>query len=126
MMEEKKVSTLFEEMRDDISNYISSSLELGKLEVYEKLSLGSAAISYGLIIAGIALVALLFALVTVALYLGELLGSLWAGFGIVSGFSILVLLIMLLLKKYFNQKVTNGVIRFLMTQDDKDDKKSDK
>ncbi|MDY9918739.1 MAG: phage holin family protein [Proteiniphilum sp.] len=125
-MEEKKVSTLFEEMRDDISNYISSSLELGKLEVYEKLSLGSAAISYGLIIAGIALVALLFALVTVALYLGELLGSLWAGFGIVSGFSILVLLIMLLLKKYFNQKVTNGVIRFLMTQDDKDDKKSDK
>ena len=125
-MEEKKVSTLFEEMRDDISNYISSSLELGKLEVYEKLSLGSAAISYGLIIAGIALVALLFALVTVALYLGELLGSLWAGFGIVSGFSILVLLIMLLLKKYFNQKVTNGVIRFLITQDDKDDKKSDK
>jgi len=125
-MEEKKVSTLFEEMRDDISNYISSSLELGKLEVYEKLSLGSAAISYGLIIAGIALVALFFALVTAALYLGELLQSLWVGFGIVAAFAVLVLLIMLLLKKYFNKKVTNGVIRFLMTQDDKDDKKSDK
>lgn len=125
-MEEKKVSTLFEEMRDDISNYISSSLELGKLEVYEKVSLGSAAISYGLIIAGIALVAFFFALVTAALYLAELLESLWAGFGIVSAFSILVLLIMLLLKKRFNQKISNGVVRFLMTQDDKDDKKSDK
>lgn len=122
-MEEKKVSTLFEEMRDDISKYISSSLELGKLEVYEKVSLGSAAISFGLIIAGIALVAIFFALVTLALYLGELLESLWAGFGIVSAFSILVVLIMLLLKKSFKKKVTNGVIRFLVTQDDKDDKK---
>lgn len=125
-MEEKKVSTLFEEMRDDVSNYISSSFELGKLEVFEKVSLGSAAVSYGLIIAGIALVAIFFALVTAALYLGELLGSLWAGFGIVSAFSILVLLILLLFKKQFNKRVTNVVIRFLMTQDDKDDKKSDK
>lgn len=125
-MEEKKVSTLFEEMRDDVSKYISSSLELGKLEVYEKVSLGSAAVSYGLIIAGITLVALFFALVTAALYLGELLQSLWAGFGIVSAFSILVVLIMLLFKKRFNKKVTNAVIRFLMTQDDKDDKKRDK
>lgn len=125
-MEEKKVSTLFEEMRDDVSNYISSSFELGKLEVFEKVSLGSAAVSYGLIIAGIALVAIFFALVTAAVYLGELLGSLWAGFGIVSAFSILVLLILLLFKKQFNKRVTNVVIRFLMTQDDKDDKKSDK
>ncbi|MEA4917675.1 phage holin family protein [Proteiniphilum sp.] len=124
-MEEKKVSTLFEEMRDDISKYISSSLELAKLEVYEKISLASASISFGLIVAGIALVAFFFALVTAALYLGELLDSLWAGFGIVSAFSVLVLLIMLLFKKHFNKKVTNGVIRFLIRQDDKDDKKSD-
>ena len=125
-MEEKKVSTLFEEMRDDISNFISRSLELGKLEVYEKLSLGSAAVIYGLVVAGIALVVLFFALVTAALYLGELLGSLWIGFGIVAAFSVLVLLIIILLKKYFRNNVTNGVIRFLMRQDDKDDEKSDK
>ncbi|WP_298648516.1 phage holin family protein [uncultured Proteiniphilum sp.] len=125
-MEEKKVSTLFEEMRDDVSNYISSSLELGKLEVYEKVSLGSSAISYSLIVAGIALIALFFLLVTAALYLGELLQNPWAGFGIIAAFVILVLLIMLLLKKYFRKKITNGVVRFLMAQDDKDDKKSDK
>ncbi|MEA5126765.1 MAG: phage holin family protein [Proteiniphilum sp.] len=124
-MEEKKVSTLFEEMRDDISNFISSSLELGKLEVYEKLSLGSAAVIYGLVVAGIALVALFFALVTAGFYLGELLGSLWTGFGIVAAFSILVLLIVILLKKYFKNNVTNGVIRFLM-KDDNDDEKRDK
>lgn len=125
-MEEKKVSTLFEEMRDDISHYISSSLELGKLEVYEKVSLGSSVIGYGLIVAGITLVVLFFILVTAALYLGELLQNPWAGFGIVAAFAILVLLIMLLLKKYFKRKVTNGIVRFLMAQDENEDKKSDK
>lgn len=124
-MEEKKVSTLLEEMKNDISNFVSSSLELGKLEMYEKVSLGSATIIYGLVVAGIALSAFFFTLVTAALYLGELLGSLWMGFGIVALFSILIMLIIILLKKYFKNNITNGVIRFLMSQDDndKDDKK---
>lgn len=124
-MEEKKVSTLFEEMRDDVSNFISSSLELGKLEVFEKISLGSATIAYSLIVAGVALIALFFALVTAALFLGELFQNLWVGFGIVSAFSILVVLIMLLVKKPFKKNITNKVIRFLMTQDD-NEKKSEK
>ena len=123
-MEEKKVSTLFEEMRDDISNYVSSLFELGKLEVYEKISLGSSAISYVLIVGGIALITLFFTLVTVALYLGELLQKPWAGFGVVAAFACLTLLILLLLKKPFRKKITNRVIRFLMTQDnEKEDKK---
>ena len=121
-MEDKKVSTLFEEMRDDVTNFISSSLELGKLEVYERVSLGSAVLSYGLIIGGIALIATFFGLVAAALYLGELLQNYWAGFGIVAAFSILVLLILLLFKKQFSKTVTNNVVRFLRAQDDKEDK----
>lgn len=121
-MEDKKVSTLFEEMRDDVTNFISSSLELGKLEVYERVSLGSAVLSYGLIIGGIALIAIFFGLVAAALYLGELLQNYWAGFGIVAAFSILVLLILLLFKKQFSKTVTNNVVRFLRAQDDKEDK----
>lgn len=123
-MEEKKVSTLFEEMRDDVSRFITSSLELGKLEVYEKLSLGSSAITYGLIIGGAALFALLFLFVTIALYLGDLLQNLWVGFGIVTGFTLLVLLIMLLAGKPFKKKITNKVVRFLMENDETDKTKS--
>jgi hypothetical protein len=59
-MEEKKVSTLFEEMRDDVGKFIKSTLELGKLEAFEKLSLGSSAFLYGLILAGAGTIALLF------------------------------------------------------------------
>ncbi|MDD2247356.1 MAG: phage holin family protein [Proteiniphilum sp.] len=125
-MEEKKVSTLFEEMRGDISNFITATLELGKLEVYEKISLASSTITYSLIVAGIALLTLFFILVTVGIYLGEVFQNTWVGFGIVAAFALLVLLIMLLLKKPFKKKVTNRVVPFLMEQNDKDGKNSNK
>ena len=122
-MEEKKVSTLFEEMRDDIGKYINSTLELGKLEAYEKLSLGSSAFLYGLILAGVCLMALLFILVAAGLYLAELLGSLWIGFGIVAAFALLIVIVLLIIKKPLNKKFANKIIRFLLKQDDKDETK---
>jgi|SRR5690554_132111 energy-coupling factor transporter transmembrane protein EcfT len=125
-MEEKKVSTLFEEMRDDIGRYITSTLELGKLSAFEKISLGSSAFLYGLMLGGVALIALLFIFVTAGLYLGELLNSFWQGFGIVSAFAILILLILLLCRKPIQNTFTNRIASFLMKQDDKDEKTSDK
>jgi cbb3-type cytochrome oxidase subunit 3 len=125
-MEDKNVSTLFEEMRDDVSHFITSTLELGKLEVYEKISLGSSAISYGLIIAGVTLFALLFIFITLGLYLGELLQSSWAGFGIVAAFALLLVLVMLFVGKPYKRKVSNRVVRFLMENDEKDDKNNRK
>ncbi|HHU42584.1 MAG TPA: hypothetical protein GXZ44_09790 [Fermentimonas caenicola] len=121
-MEEKKVSTLFEEMRDDVGKFIKSTLELGKLEAFEKLSLGSSAFLYGLILAGAGTIALLFVLVSAGIYLGELLGSLWMGFGIVAAFTLLVVFILLLVRKPIQRSFTNSIVRFLLKQDDKDDK----
>lgn len=121
-MEEKKVSTLFEEMRDDVGKFIKSTLELGKLEAFEKLSLGSSAFLYGLIVAGAGTIALLFVLVSAGIYLGELLGSLWMGFGVVAAFTLLVVVILLLVRKPIQRSFTNSIVRFLLKQDDKDDK----
>ncbi|MBF6597030.1 MAG: hypothetical protein ITF98_02250 [Fermentimonas sp.] len=125
-MEEKKVSTLFEDMRDDIGKYISSTLELGKLAAFEKISVGSSAFLYGLMLGAIALIALLFVFVSAGLYLGELLNSYWQGFVIVSGFAILVIIILLFCKKPIQTVLTNRIVSFLLKQDDKDDKISDK
>jgi hypothetical protein len=125
-MEEKKVSTLFEEMRNDISRFITSTLELGKLEAYEKISLSASAIVYGLILAGALLFTLLFILVTAGLYLGELLQSPWLGFGIVALFTLLALLMILLVGKSFKKKFASRVVRFLMNNDDNDEKNSKK
>lgn len=119
-MKEKKVSTLFEQMRDDVNNYINNTLQLGKLEAYDKLSLGSATMVFGFAFAAVAIIALFFILFTVGLYLAELLGSYWQGFAIVAGFSILVLLVLLLLKKSIKLHITNSVVSFLMKKDDDD------
>jgi cbb3-type cytochrome oxidase subunit 3 len=94
--------------------------------VYEKISLGSSAISYGLIIAGVTLFALLFIFITLGLYLGELLQSSWAGFGIVAAFALLLVLVMLFVGKPYKRKVSNRVVRFLMENDEKDDKNNRK
>jgi hypothetical protein len=74
----------------------------------------------------IALIALLFIFITAGLYLGELLNSYWQGFVIVSGFTIFVILILLLCKKSIQTVFTNRIVNFLMKQDDKDEKISDK
>ncbi len=121
-MEEKKVSTWFEEIRGDIGNYITSTLELGKLEAFEKISQASSIISYNLILSGVALVIFLFVLIAAALYLGELLQSSWMGFAIVAAFALLVLLILLMVKKPFKKRCTNKTVRFLMRKEDKNDK----
>lgn len=116
------MSTLFEEMRNDVSNYITSSLELGKLEAFEKISKASSNISYLIVIGVVIFIALFTLLITVALYLGQVLSNLWIGFGIVSAAMLITLLILILTKKPFKRSVTNKVVTFLMAQDDESDK----
>lgn len=121
-MEEKKVSTLFEEMRDDVANYIRSTLELVKLETYEKVGIGLSSIVYGLIIGGILLIALLFIFLTVGFFLGKILENNTLGFAIVAGCAIIVTVVMLLLKKTFKTSVANRAVRFLMDREEKEEK----
>jgi hypothetical protein len=121
-MEEKKVSSLFEDMRDDVSSYISDTIELGKLEVYEKISIGAAATAYGLMIAGVSLFALVFVFITSAFYLGEVLDSTWKGFGVVALAGILLVLILRMFGKSIKGMITNRVVSFLMKKYDKEHK----
>lgn len=119
-MEEKKASTLFEEMKDDVSSYVQNTIELTKFEIFEKLAKGSAVATHSLILLFISLFALLLVFVTIALYLGQLLQNIWAGFGIVSLFNILLLIALILSGKKMKCGITNKIILFLMEKDDDD------
>ncbi|MDR1782899.1 MAG: phage holin family protein [Dysgonamonadaceae bacterium] len=121
-MEEKKASTLFEEMRDDVSSYVQNTIEIAKLEAFEKLAKGSAVAAHSLILLFIALFVLLLVFVTAGLYLGELLQNMWMGFGIVSLFNLLLLLIIMSAGKKIKSSITNKIISFLMEKNDDDDK----
>jgi len=121
-MEEKKVSSLFEDIKEDVSSYISGTIELKKLEVFEKISIGAAATAYGLLIAGVSLFALVFVSLTLAYYLGEVLDNTWMGFGIVALVWILIVLGLKLFGKSFKGMITNRVVSFLMKKHDKENK----
>jgi len=125
-MEEKKVSTLFEEMRDDISNYVNTTLELGKLEVIEKISISASAVVHALMLSGALLILHFLLLITAAFYLSVLFQNFWIGFGIIAAFALLVTLIIFISGKTFKQKFTSRVVSFLMKSDDNDEKKSKK
>ena len=119
-MEHKNVSTLFEEMKDDISNYVTGTIELVKLQAYEKFSKGASVIAVSLIIVYLSLIAFAIILVTIGFYLGELLGSMWQGFGIMALVTILIVLILLLARKAMKKFITNTIISTLMSEGKKE------
>ena len=125
-MEEKKVSTLFEEMKDDISSYFADTLELGKLEAFEKISLGSSMFLYFLIFSATAMIALLLILLTAGLLLGNLLGEPWYGFATVALVALLLLIILRFFKEPLKKRFTNNIVRFLMKKEDRDQKNSNR
>ncbi len=118
-MEEKKVSTLFEEMKDDLSVYISNRFKLLKLQTYAKTSKTSAFLIYGLIIIFSIMLALCMIFTTLGIYLGEVLESTSLGFAIVSAFTILIVVVIILARKSIKSSLTNIVVSLLMDDDEK-------
>lgn len=117
-MEEKNASTLFEEMKDDVSSYVRNTAKLIKFEAYEKSATGSSIAAYSLILLFVFLFTLLLISVTAGLFLGELLQSMWMGFGIVSLFNVFILLAIILFRKKIKNGLTNKIIKFLLESDE--------
>ena len=118
-MEEKKVSALFEEMKDDLTGYISNRFRLLKLQTYVKTSKSVGLLTFGLIIILLILLALVMIFATLAIYLGELLESMSLGFAIVSLITILIVVIVIMSRKSIRSKFTNIIVSSLMSDDDK-------
>lgn len=125
-MEEKTVTSLFEDMKSDVTSYVTNSAGILKLEVFEKLSKGAATTSYLVVLLYFVFLALGLALFTLGFYLGEVLGSLWKGFGVVALGAVFITLLMLLLKKTIKCTITNSVVKFLQHTEDEEVKYSTK
>ena len=118
-MEEKKVSTLFEEMKDDLSGYVSNRLRLVKLRTYVQASKSVGLLTFGLILILLVLLALVMIFATLAIYLGEVLESMSLGFAIASLVAILIIVIVIMARKSIRNKFTNIIVSSLMTDDKK-------
>jgi uncharacterized membrane protein YgcG len=123
-MEEENTSTMFKEIKDDVSKYVKNTIELTKLSAYEKISKATSEATYSLILACIILFVLFIASITLAIYLGEILMSLWAGFGLVALLNIVLIIILLLLRKPIKKSITNKVVSFLTENDEEEGSKT--
>ena len=116
-MEEKKVSTLFEEMKDELADYVSKRLRLFKLQSYSRTSRTGELLLYSIGIILLVVLALSFIFTTLALYLGGLLDSLPLGFGIVSLLTLLFVIVIIKTKKSIVNSLTNMIVSFLVNDD---------
>ncbi len=119
MQEKKTVTSLLGEMKSDISSYVVNTLGIAKLEAYEKISKGSATISFILLMFILGFQFLGFLFFTLGFYLSEsVFDSFWKGFGVVAGLLLLILFVLFLFKNVIKRNITNSVVSFLMKKED--------
>lgn len=116
-MEQNKINP---PITEQIKEYIETRIKLVKYKAIDQATgIGANIIAYS-ILAVLGLFVLLFATVTLALLLGSLLGSYWAGFGCITLlFIILAVLVLVLKAKY----IEAPLIGFFITKLFKDNSK---
>lgn len=98
-------------MIDTVKNFASKKLELLKLEATEKSSIGVGTAVF----LGFAVVFSLFFIILLniglGLWIGSLLGNYGYGMLIMAGFYLVLLIIVILLRKWITNKVANKIIQ---------------
>lgn len=117
-MEESK-EDFFSASRKDLESYVRDRIWLLKLQAGEKTAQLMAAMVSIIMIGLLSLFVLLFLSIMAGYYFSEITGSLFAGFGIVTGFYVVLLMALVLGRKKVEAKVIDTVIRifFAKTQE---------
>lgn len=108
MKDEKEDKGLF----SNIKEYASVTKELAILTVAEKTSTAAAGAAAGGVLAVLGFFAFLFANLTLGFYLSDVIGNSWAGFLILTGFYLLLTLIVYFTQeKMIKKPIENGMIK---------------
>ncbi len=102
----------FTEIKDRFQAYVSDRITLVKLQAVEKISVAVAAIISGVLLLVFGLFLLIFLSITLGFLFSHWLDSYAAGFGIVAGiYLLLILLVVFFGKKLFGNAVTSKLIQ---------------
>ncbi|MDR2954469.1 MAG: phage holin family protein [Prevotella sp.] len=115
------LKAFLEEIKQELTIYLNRRIRLLKLESYEVGSKAASSIGYGLILVGIVFLILFFVLLGLAFFIGELLGSLAAGFGVMAIVSALLLLLVVLFRKPLKRSMLNKTIIFFRNIESNED-----
>jgi polyferredoxin len=120
MDQEKK--TFFEQTQDLTEDYIKNRLWLLRLQTAEKSARLVSLVLTGLVLGLLGFFVLLFLSIMAGYFFAQLTGSLFYGFGLVTLFYLLLVLILIKLrKKYLEKWITDRVIRIFFDSSETDD-----
>ena len=86
------------DIRKELAEYLDIRLEVIKLKTFEKTSVIASSLASGLILVFLLLFFTLFLFITLGFYFSSLMGIYTAGFGIITGFYLVLLLIFLAIR----------------------------
>ena len=95
---------------DQLKEYYETRLKLAKYQAIEGGTTFVASVVTDIVIVISAILAFIFATITLAYFLGDLLGGTWKGFGIIS----LIYLIIVVMLKYKRQSLEKPIINVLI------------
>ncbi|MES2372545.1 MAG: phage holin family protein [Bacteroidota bacterium] len=119
---EVKNDNFFTESRKELEQYIQDRLLLLKLQATEKTARLVALLFVVLMISLLGFFVLIFLSVMAGIYFSTTTNNLYTGFGIVTGFYLVLLLVFLLFRKWISRQVINTVIRIFFDKNDEDEK----
>ncbi len=117
---EKETTDIFRKLKQDVTAYVEVKFELLKLNTYERTGKVIAVLSYGVVLLFLAFFATLFLFLALGLFLGELIGSISAGFAIVVVIYLAAIGLIYFYKNKISDKIQNVIISALMADDDND------
>ena len=116
-METQEKSKLFKFLRIDaiienLTGLIEARMELAKLELKEEVAKAGARIIAGVVLAFLLVMIIIFVSIALATWLNYLLGSMFMGYLIVTGFYLLVLVLLIAFKAHvwLQQKIEGMLI----------------
>ncbi len=117
-MKEETNPNYFQDTKSKVKQYIQQRLLLFRLQATEKVSKIAAAIITTILMAVIGIFFLIFISIAAGLWLGEILNSYAAGFGIVTAVYLLLLLFVIFgLKKMLQNTFINKLIQLFHKKD---------
>lgn len=116
-MEENK-GDFFAELKEELKSYVKLRMELFRISLYEKIARVTAQVFIGMMMVSLFLFVLVFASMMAGFYFSQLTGSSVIGFGIISAFYLLLLLIVVTFRKQlFEKRLMDKMIEILFEND---------
>lgn len=103
-MSDKNISEHFDNLSDDAKSYIKSEIKYIKLDAYKKLIKATASLLKFIVNSGLVIMVFTFLSIGLAILIGYYIGYYSAGFFILAGVYLILLLLMLIFGKPFIER----------------------